>query len=642
MHTTDRDRALAAIDRVAGEGAGGPVGLMPRARRRWAVPLGTVLVLVVAACGGGGGGGTTTSSGTTLGTAANQNATGSPTKGGTLNLLGSSDVDHLDTASAYYTATYSVERAFARQLVQYPASTDLTTATTVVADVATQVPTKDNGGISSDGKTYTFKLRSGVKWYLPDSQQTRDVTAQDFVLGFKRLGNPASPVGAPQYFSGVIVGFKEFFDSFQKVSGTSVPDMKAFIQSHDISGITTPDSSTIIIKLVQPASDFLNIVALPFCSAAPVEYLNYVPDGNDFRTHTLSDGPYYISKYDANKEIDLAKNPAWSQSADSLRHQYVDAIKIVQGSDQGPVQQQLEAGTIDMQWDTYVPTTDVPRLKAANDARLGVFPGFDTNPYELFNLQSPNNGGALGKVAVRQALEYAIDKVAIAQVYGGPSLNQVLNQIIPPGNSGADPPAPAYETPSDKGDPNKCKSLLASAGYPNGFTLKDVYRNAGKHPAIFQVVQQDFAKCGVTIQGIPSTQGDYYSKYLENVNASKTGVWDLSEPGWVPDWFGSNNGRSIVEPLFDGRGYGPNSTDYGDYNSDAVNALIDKALSATSQDDANNFWHQAAIQILKDAPIVPFKTEKTPCFRSTRVHNAIFLPFSQEYDWTQVWLNQTS
>ena len=54
----------------------------------------------------------------------------------------------------------------------------------------------------------------------------------------------------------------------------------------------------------------------------------------------------------------------------------------------------------------------------------------------MFNVQSPNNGGALGNVKVRQALEYAIDKVAIGKIYGGASLNQPLNQVIGPGAEG--------------------------------------------------------------------------------------------------------------------------------------------------------------------------------------------------------------
>ena len=130
-------------------------------------------------------------------------ASGTPQQGGTLKLVGSSDVDHLDTASAYYVASYTLERAFTRQLFSYPATTDITKANTPVADVATEVPTKANGGISADGKTWTIHLRSGVRW---NTIPAREVTAQDFVLGLKRLCNPVSPVGAPGYYENTIEG----------------------------------------------------------------------------------------------------------------------------------------------------------------------------------------------------------------------------------------------------------------------------------------------------------------------------------------------------------------------------------------------------------------------------------------------------
>ena len=241
---------------------------------------------------------------------------------------------------------------------------------------------------------------------------------------------------------------------------------------------------------------------------------------------------------------------------------------------------------------------------------------------------------------MRQAIEYAIDKVAMGQVYGGPALNTPLGQVIPPGNVGYQQIDP-YATPDSKGDPAKCKSMLAAAGYPNGITLKDVYRNAGNHPAVAQAVQADLKACGITDKLIPVNQGDYYGKYLNSPDAAKRGVWDLTEPGWVPDWYG-NNGRAIVEPLFDGRGYGPNSVDYGDYDNPAVNALIDKALAAPDEDTAATYWHQADVQIMNDAAIVPFQTQKTALYRSSRVHNAIFQPFSQAYDVTQVWLSPNS
>ncbi len=578
--------------------------------------------LTLAACGSGGS--------TTTGT------TGSPVMGGTLKLLGSSDVDHLDTASAYYTASYTVERTYARQLFSYPASTDTTTANTPVPDLATEMPTTANGGISADGKTYTIHLRTGVNW---DTSPARPVTAQDAVLGLKRLCNPVSPVGAPGYYENTIVGMKAYCDGFAKVAGTA-PAIAAYINGHQISGVKATDAQTLVFTLLQPASDFVNILAMPFASPAPKEYLQYVPDSAAFRQHTISDGPYRITTYTANQKIVLNRNPAWTQDSDPIRHQYVDTIDITEGQDAGPVQQQIQAGTADLEWDTVVPTPNIPALQASKDARLGLYPALDTNPYVVFNLQSPTANSALKNVKVRQAIEYAVDKTAIGQVYGGPALNTPLDQVIPPGNVGYQQ-FDLYATAQSKGDPAQCKSMLAAAGYPNGFTISDVYRNAGNHPAVAQDIQADLKACGITDKLIPVNQGDYYGKYLNSPSAAQRGIWDISEPGWVPDWYG-NNGRAIIEPLFDGRNYGPNSVDYGDYNNPAVNALIDKALAAPDQNTAATYWHQADMQIMKDAAIVPLQTQKTALYRSSRVQNAIFLPFSQAYDITQVWLSPNS
>ena len=593
-----------------------------RGRLPAALAIAASLATVVAGCGSGGG---TAGKGTER-----------PTTGGTLRLLGSGDVDHLDTASAYYTATYTLERAFTRQLFSYPASADSTTATTPVADLAAEVPTTANGGISADGRTYTVHLRQGVMW---NTTPARAVTAADVVRGLKRLCNPVSPVGAPGYYENTIVGMKAYCDGFAKVPGT-VAAIAAYVNGHDITGVRAPDDQTVVFTLIRPASDMLNILAMPFASPAPAEYLNYLPDSAAFRQHTISDGPYQIVSYKANSSIALNRNPAWTQTTDPLRHQYVDHVTVTEGQDAGPVQQQIQAGTADLEWDTTVPTANIPALRAGDDARLGLYAAYDTNPYLVLNLQSPNNGGALGKAKVRQAIEYAIDKVAVGQIYGGPDLNTPLDQVIPPGNVGYQP-FDLYPTPDHRGSPSTCKQMLASAGYPNGLTLTDVYRNAGDHPAVAQAIQADLRNCGITVKLTPVSQGDYYGKYLNSPDAAKRGVWDISEPGWVPDWYG-NNGRAVIEPLFDGRTYGPNSVDYGDYDNPAVNALIDRALVATDLKQAGDLWHQADVQIMRDAAIVPLQTQQTALYRSSRVNNAIFMPFSQAYDITQIWLNPTA
>jgi ABC-type transport system substrate-binding protein len=225
-----------------------------RGRAFAAAAMTPLLAVTLAACAAGG-------------TSTSGSAAGAPVQGGTLKMLGASDVDHLDTASAYYTTSYTLERAFARQLFSYPASTDIGKANTPVADAATEVPTKANEGISADGKTYTIHIRPGVQW---NTTPARQVTAQDFVLGLKRLCNPVSPVGAPSYYTSTVTGMKQYCDGFAKVPGTPSA-MAGYIQSHDISGVRAPDSMTLVFTLTQPANDFVNILAMPFASAAPKE-----------------------------------------------------------------------------------------------------------------------------------------------------------------------------------------------------------------------------------------------------------------------------------------------------------------------------------------------------------------------------------
>ncbi|MCU1590394.1 MAG: transporter substrate-binding protein [Frankiales bacterium] len=572
------------------------------------------LALLAAACGGSSGSAGTGSSGTVV-------------EGGHLRLLGAGDIDHLDTASAYYSVTYSLLRAVTRQLVSYPNDADPTKARTVVADMATAMPT-----ISADGLTYTMTIRDGVQWDARSGP--RQVTGADAVRGFKRLCNPVEPTGALGYFVGVIAGMKEFCDPFAKVPA-NVAAIKAYVEGHEISGVSAK-GDTLTIKLVQPAGDFVNILALPFSSPAPVESLDTLPDSPQARAAFISDGPYKIVKYVAEKSFELVRNPAWKKSTDPLRAAHVETISIVEGSDEGPIQQQLQAGTADMSWDTYVPTAQIPSLRAAKDPRLALVDNGAINPYISINLQSPNAGGALKKLQVRQAINYATNKKAVVQVLGGPDVYAPTGQVLTPtllGYKRFDP----YATPDSAGDPAKAKALLAAAGYPNGLDLTFLYRNKGKAPAVAATMQAELKKAGIRLKLKVVPNADFYTQHLSKPSATKSGDWDLAAPGWNPDWQG-NAARSFLVPLLDGRQYGEGSTNYNDYNSPAVNALIDKALSEKDLTKVADLWHQADQQVMADAAWVPVATGKNPLFRGSRVQNWVYFDFANNGDITNVWL----
>jgi ABC-type transport system substrate-binding protein len=571
------------------------------------------LAMTAAACGGSSGGGTTPGTDTS-----------GAKKGGTLKLLGAGDIDHMDPASAYYQTSYTLLRTITRQLLSYPVSKDEKVGVTPVADLATDNPAPTNGG-----KTYSFKIRQGAMW---DTTPPRQITGADAERGFKRLCNPVQPSGGIGYYVGVIVGMKEFCDPFAKVA-PNAKAIGAYVEGHKISGITsTADSIT--INLVQPAGDFVNILAMPFSSPMPVEMNAYVPDDPAFRTHFISDGPYKITKYVAERNIELVRNPAWKADTDPLRKAWVDAISVTQGSDEGPILQQEQVGTVDMSWDTYVPTAQLPGIQAAKDPQLDLVGGGRID-YMVFNTQSTNNNKALANVKVRQAIEYAVNKKAVIQVLGGPALFTCTGNVLSPPITGYQK-FDLYPTPDCAGDPAKAKSLLAAAGFPKGITLKYIFRNKGKAPAIATTMQAELKKSGITLQLKQVNPADFYTQHLSHVPAIKSGDWDVAVPGWSPDWAG-NAARSFFVPLLDGRLFAESTTNYGDYNNPAVNALADQALAAPTADKAATLWAQVDKKTMEDAPWVPIDYGKSPRYHAKTIGGCTIFIFTDNCDITNVW-----
>jgi peptide/nickel transport system substrate-binding protein len=542
------------------------------------------------------------------------------------------DVDFLDPTAGYNTDTHTEERAWTRQLFSYPASTNTQTVSTPVADVASVVPTAQNGGITGGGTIYTIHLRPGVMW---NSTPPRPVTAGDFVRSFERMCNPVAPVGAPSYFTTTIRGMAAYCQAESKVPGTAAA-IASFINGHGISGVSAPNSTTIVFHLIQPTADFLDIIAEPFASAVPVEYLKYVPNSPQFDAHVLSDGPYQITTYKPGTQIVLQRNPAWKASSDPIRKAYVNKIVINEGETPQAVQQQIQAGTVDLGWDVVVPTPDLPGLYS--DPNLAIHSSAAVQ-YAVFNEQSPNQNAAMKNVKVRQALEYVIDKAAIAQAMGGSKIATPSSQILGPIDVGYQP-FNLYPTAGSKSDPQKVKQLLAAAGYPHGLTLKLLYPNTSNNPQIAQLMQADLQAAGIKVQMISATQTDFTVNYISNPASGRRGLWDIALLFWVPDWFGIN-GRSVLEPMTNGTQYGPNSVDYGDYNSPVTNHLIQQALAQPSTATAkiSDLWHQASVQSMKDAAFIPLATVEVPLYKSTRLMNPVYLPINENYDITNVWLS---
>ncbi len=553
--------------------------------------------------------------------ALSQPSSGSPVRGGTLIELGQGDMGSLDSVSDYV-ALGGVARMFTRQLFGYPDSANFADQLTVVPDVATAVPTASNGGISDRGRTYTIHIKRGVMW---DTAPPRQVTSDDFVREFKMLCNPVSPTLTPGYFENTIMGMHGYCNGFANVKDT-VGAIDHYEASTPLVGVSAPNSSTVVFKLMEPASDFLNILALGFCSARPIEYMKYLPNSAALKQHLVSDGPYRVTSYSPGEGFTFDRDPAWEQSTDTLRHAYLDRVVITEGLTRENIQEQLEAGTGDLEFDVGPPIQDIPRLEGSSDLVI-------TPPAGVRFLALNEYAGPFTSKLVREAAEYAVDKNAVIQVDGGPRMDELANQFILPGNVGYIDGYNPYPDNNGTGDPAKARALLKLAGYPRGVAVKLISYD----DRVAESLQSSLSKAGFHVDLVLATRETFFGNYLENPSAAKRHNWDLADVGWGPDWLG-NNGRTTFAPLFTEPG--PFSQDFGGYSNGITDSLVNKALAAPSVAIGGVLWSAAERQVLADAAAVPVAYERDAIYHSSAVHGCIYWWAGGNCDPTNVWLSR--
>ena len=378
-----------------------------------------------------------------------------------------------------------------------------------------------------------------------------------------------------------------------------------------------------------------------------MEYDSYVPNSLQLDTHTISDGPYQVSSYVPGKSLTMVRNPAWKRSTDGLRHNYVAQIADTFMVSSAHTQLfDMQAGTEDLPSDTPINPASIPSLVASHASNFHIWPWSSTWPYIVFNLRSPDAGGAPGKLLVRQAVEYGLDKTAVVKAIGGPDVATIINTVIPPGNAGYQN-TNMYPDSNGQGNVAQCKSDLAKAGYPHGLTLTYLYPSAPSDTRIFAAIQASLANCGITLSGTPEPGASFFTILGNSPENNKAGQWDMGQAGWIPDWF-ADNGRTIVQAMFQGPNCVVNTINYGCYDNPTVNSLIMQADGAPSASAAGRFWHQADLDIMKDAAIVPIMSQNFPLYSSARVRGiasdgttyptAIFAPNIGNPDITALWL----
>ena len=560
------------------------------------VAAGVALTLGLSACGGGTGENKSDTSGNNASTTAAFNVAvdkvfnPSDKKGGVMKFAISSDWDSTDPGDTYYGLSWNLARLYTRALVMFKVAPG-TASNEVVGDLAEDVGTPSDGG-----KTWTYKLREGLKY-----EDGTPILAKDVEYAVSRSLEKATLVNGPTYF-----------DDFLDLKGYKGPYSD---KGKDNPAIDTPDDRTIVFHLKKPYGGFDYFAQLP--STAPVPQAK--DTGVKYKEHPVSSGPYMFKSYSAGKGFTLVRNPNWDPSTDPNRKALPDQYDVAIGVNADDVDNQIIAGTIQVD----IAGTGVqpaalgrvlgdPTLKARAD-----------NPYALrLNYTSINPKVApLDNIECRKAVMYAADRTLYQQAYGGPLAGgDIATGLLPPGIPGFQKLSVYPAGPDNKGDLAAAKDALQKCGQPNGFATNMAYRaERPKEKALAEALQQSLGRVGIklTLKGFPT--GDYFSLYAGKPSYRNGNKLGLMSNSWGADW---NDGFGFLSQICDGRviretGGSSNLS----VNIPEVNTMIDQAAAETDVNKRNPMWAAIDKRVMEEAVILPGVWAKQVSLRGTETTN---------------------
>jgi peptide/nickel transport system substrate-binding protein len=548
-----------------------------RGKKTGLAVLAAASVLSVAACGGG----------TTAGSSGTSNGEAVAQKGGTIYWLTRRPSEHLDPQRTYVGRDLAIQnRLYYRDLVTFPVGAKGEAATTVVPDLAT-----DTGTSTEGGKVWSFTLKDGVKW-----QDGKGITCEDLKYGFSRGFATDVITGGPNYQLGYLdvpkKGDLPVYNGPYKKGGQAEYDKAVTCQG-----------KTITYRFNKPWADFpLAIASLRF--AAP--YRADQDKGAQSNYAIFSSGPYQIEgTWQKDKGGTFVRNPNYDPSTDkeSGRKALPDKIVIQEGLTNEIINQRLIADAGEDRFavtDRKIPGSlysqieGNPLVKARST--LVNAPYVD---YVLPNFNSP----VMKNPKVREALKLATDQTAYITASGGDKYGVPAKSIVNPDIVGYKD-NPAFPGPPS-GDPAAAKKVLESAGVTLPVQIKYTYQGGTpESDNSAAALKQGWDKAGFSTTLDPLT--DTYYDVIQNPSSKSDVYWG----GWGADW---PSAATVTAPLFDSRiNLTPrsNGQDYGNYRSDAVNALFDEAANASDVPAAAEIYAKADEQLGKDVAYVPLTVQK--------------------------------
>lgn len=409
--------------------------------------------------------------------------------------------------------------------------------------------------ISSDGLTYTFFLKEGVKFH-----HGREVTASDFVYSFTRILDSETKSSSSDFFSRIFEA-KEFIDK----------------KSKRVKGLIASDKYTLQMVLSEPYVPFISILAMKGAKVVPKEEIEKL--GSNFGKFPIGTGPFKFVSMKEREEIVLEANPDYFEG-----RPYLDKIifKIFHGAPREKIFKEFEEGSLE---ESFIPPEELENVAKGKRFTFLQKPILSLRFYGFNLISKPMDNKNL-----RRAINFAIDKkLIISEIHK----NQfhLAKGILPPGMPGYDPIKNPY--PLDEAQAEK---MLSEAGYRKGKDIPTMeIWSASKSRAAqreLNEIQSQLKKFEISTRVNFETN---WPKFEGMLRAHRAPIFVYA---WYADFPDPDNFLGI---LF----HSQSKYNFTAYHNPEVDRLLDQAKPEKDYLKRMEMYRKVEGIILEDAPIVP-------------------------------------
>ena len=509
-------------------------------------------------------------------------------RGGTMRLVARSAQGTLDPHINYTLQYWQLYQSLYDGLVSFQKAAGAD-GFTKVPDIAEAFPEPTN-----DGKTYVFKIRKGIMF-----SNGKELGVKDVVASLQRIFKVSSPTAGGFY--SVIVG-----------ADACLKDAKTCTLEGGVIGDEA--AGTVTINLTRPDAEIFDKLALPHAVILPAD-----SPMEDVGSNPLpGTGAYMISAYDPNKGLTMTRNPhfkVWSEQAQP--DGYPDVVQYDFGMTEEAQVTAIQNGEADWMFD-QPPADRLAEMGTKNKDQVHVTP-LTAWWYVPMNTRL----APFDNVKVRQAVNYAIDRKQLVNLFGGPVLASPVCQVLPPGFPGHEDYCPYTKDPGTKWsapDLEKAKQLVEESG------------TKGQKVAIITADNADSKSIGVYLQSVMTELGydaevkpisaNIQFTYIQNTNNKV----QMSVTQWYQDYPAASDFLNIL--------FGCSSFTEGSDSSVNIAGFCDKEIDAKMQEAlalgvtdpaaANKMWAEIDKAVTDKAPAAALFTPKHLDFVSKRLGNFQF------------------